>query len=146
MTEPTDAELIALLGDRQFSSIGAVREALRRWGTLPAVAGEQVAWEATVLGYIKYVTQSRYEKFSAIAKSRYKPYKCSNCATPQPERRTPAPRCGLLRGSCRWRWAAWMAWRRVRIMGQRARAGVGLVLNLALQGVGAGVHHGERDG
>ena len=40
MTEPTDAELIALLGDRQFSSIGAVREALRRWGTPPAVAGE----------------------------------------------------------------------------------------------------------
>ena len=40
MTEPTDAELIALLGDRQFSTIGAVREALRRWGTPPAVAGE----------------------------------------------------------------------------------------------------------
>ena len=40
MTEPTDAELIALLGDRQFSSIGAVREALRRWGTPPAGAGE----------------------------------------------------------------------------------------------------------
>lgn len=39
MTEPTDAELIALLGDRQFSTIGAVREALRRWGTPPAVAG-----------------------------------------------------------------------------------------------------------
>ena len=38
MTEPTDAELIALLGDRQFSTIGAVREALRRWGTPPAVA------------------------------------------------------------------------------------------------------------
>ena len=38
MTEPTDAELIALLGDRQFSSIGAVREALRRWGTPPAGA------------------------------------------------------------------------------------------------------------
>ena len=43
MTEPTDAELIALLGDRQFSTIGAVREALRRWGTPPAVAGEPVA-------------------------------------------------------------------------------------------------------
>ncbi len=42
MTEPTDAELIALLGDRQFSTIGAVREALRRWGTPPAVAGEPV--------------------------------------------------------------------------------------------------------
>jgi len=40
MTEPTDAELIALLGDRQFSTIGAVREALRRWGTPPAGAGE----------------------------------------------------------------------------------------------------------
>ena len=38
MTGPTDAELIALLGDRQFSTIGAVREALRRWGTPPAVA------------------------------------------------------------------------------------------------------------
>ena len=40
MTEPTDAELIALLGDRQFSTIGAVREALRRWGTPPAVKME----------------------------------------------------------------------------------------------------------
>ncbi len=44
MTEPTDAELISLLGDRQFTTIGAVREALRRWGTPPAVAGEPVAW------------------------------------------------------------------------------------------------------
>ena len=44
MTEPTDAELIALLGDRQFSSIGAVREALRRWGTPPAVAGEPIGY------------------------------------------------------------------------------------------------------
>ena len=39
MTEPTDAEIIALCGSRQFSTIGAVREALRRWGTPPAVAG-----------------------------------------------------------------------------------------------------------
>ena len=44
MTEPTDAELIALLGDRQFSTIGAVREALRRWGTPPAVAGEPIGY------------------------------------------------------------------------------------------------------
>ena len=43
MTKPTDAEIIALLGDRQFSTIGAVREALRRWGTPPAGAGEPVA-------------------------------------------------------------------------------------------------------
>lgn len=47
MTEPTDAELIALMGDRQFSTIGAVREALRRWGTPPAVAEEPVAWLST---------------------------------------------------------------------------------------------------
>ena len=44
MTGPTDAELIALLGDRQFSTIGAVREALRRWGAPPAVAGEPCGW------------------------------------------------------------------------------------------------------
>ena len=44
MTEPTDAEIIALLGDRQFSTIGAVREALRRWGTPPAVAGEPIGY------------------------------------------------------------------------------------------------------
>ena len=46
MTEPTEEEIIALLGDRQFSSITAVREALRRWGQ-PAVAGEPVAWLST---------------------------------------------------------------------------------------------------
>ena len=45
MTEPTDAELIALLGDRQFNTIGAVREALRRWGTPPVTkwAPEEIA-------------------------------------------------------------------------------------------------------
>ena len=45
MTEPTDAEIIALLGDRQFSTIGAVREALRRWGTPPVTkwAPEEIA-------------------------------------------------------------------------------------------------------
>ncbi len=33
---PSEAEIIALLGDPTFSSIGAVREALRRWGAAPA--------------------------------------------------------------------------------------------------------------
>ena len=51
MTGPTDAELIALLGDRQFSTIGAVREALRRWGTPPAGAGEPVASKGTSMAY-----------------------------------------------------------------------------------------------
>lgn len=84
MTEPTDAELQALWAacDHPLPQSYA-RAVLAKWGT-PAVAGEPVAWEATVPGYIKYVTQSRYEKFSAIAKGWYKPYKCSNCTTPQP--------------------------------------------------------------
>lgn len=46
MTEPTDAEIIALCGSREFSTIGAVREALRRWGTPPGVvkwAPEEIA-------------------------------------------------------------------------------------------------------
>jgi len=38
-TEPTDDEIIALLGDRKFSSVEAVREALRRWGQ-PSGAGD----------------------------------------------------------------------------------------------------------
>ena len=38
---PTDAEIVALLGDRRYSTVGAVREAITRWGQ-PAVAGERV--------------------------------------------------------------------------------------------------------
>lgn len=105
MTEPTDAELLALIEKHlglkprrddmvidprtgRFHDVQRYRDMkadiLAKWGTPPAVAGEPVAWEAAVPGYIKYVTQSRYERFSAIAKSGYKPYKCSNCTTPQP--------------------------------------------------------------
>ncbi len=103
MTEPTDAELEALAVEHEAFGFGRAdkqglsthgfdpdglqkfaRAVLAKWGTPPAVAGEPVAWEATVPGYIKYVTQSRYERFSAIAKSGYKPFKCSSCTTPQP--------------------------------------------------------------
>ena len=90
-THPTDPELEAFAIEEQFLLFCDVdeftqiaRAVLAKWGTPPVVAGEPVAWEATVPGYLKYVTQSRYEKFSAIAKSGYKPYKCSNCATQQP--------------------------------------------------------------
>ena len=106
MTEPTDAEILALnAGEIHFSEsptkypwaghgtqyhagapgvLSFARAVLAKWGTPPAVAGEPVAWEAKVPGYIKYVTQSRYKKFSPLAKEGYKPYKCSNCTTPQP--------------------------------------------------------------
>ena len=57
MTEPIDAEIIALCGSREFSTIGAVREALRRWGTHtrmrddgrygdPTIQQEWEAWQA----------------------------------------------------------------------------------------------------
>ena len=43
-------------------------------------AQEPVAWESTILGYIKYITQARYEKFSPAVRRWYKPYRCSGCA------------------------------------------------------------------
>ena len=51
-------------------------------------AQEPVAWESTMLGYIKYITQAQYEKFRPNVRRWYKPYKCSSCAAPQP-----APDC-----------------------------------------------------
>ena len=43
-------------------------------------AQEPVAWESTTPGYIKYITQARYEKFSPAVRRWYKPYRCSGCA------------------------------------------------------------------
>lgn len=43
-------------------------------------AQEPVAWESTTPGYIKYITQARYEKFSPNVQRWYKPYGCSGCA------------------------------------------------------------------
>lgn len=43
-------------------------------------AQESVAWESTTPGYIKYITQTRYEKFSPAVRRWYKPYRCSGCA------------------------------------------------------------------
>lgn len=94
MTEPTDAEikkaaedyLLRMFGSRDLFNevmVEFARTVLAKWGQ-PAVAGEPVAWEATVPGYIKYVTQSAYEKFSNTARRGYKPYKCSSCAGQQP--------------------------------------------------------------
>jgi hypothetical protein len=63
-------------------------------------AQEPVAWESTTPGYIKYITQARYEKFSPNVQRWYKPYKCSSCAAPQP-----APlRDDVVRDAARYRW------------------------------------------
>ncbi|GDY37279.1 hypothetical protein [Acidovorax sp. NB1] len=39
---PSDAEIVALLGDPKYSTIGAVREAVARWGQPMAVAGGEL--------------------------------------------------------------------------------------------------------
>ena len=41
---------------------------------------EPVTWESTTPGYIKYITQARYEKFSPAVRRWYKPYRCSGCS------------------------------------------------------------------
>lgn len=41
--------------------------------------GEPIAWESTTLGYIRFVTDSRYRKFNPRVQAWYKPYRCSNC-------------------------------------------------------------------
>ncbi|MDR6768665.1 hypothetical protein J2W88_003969 [Acidovorax delafieldii] len=92
-TEPTDAELwqlwIPMAGRSGVADpVDFARAVLQRWGQ-PSGAGEVVAWESTTLGYTKYLTQSRYEMFSPAARAWYKPYKCSNCAAPQPTQAVP---------------------------------------------------------
>ena len=56
MTEPTDAEIIALADETRTAEGGAngyilpisfARAVLAKWGTPPAVAGEPVAWMGT---------------------------------------------------------------------------------------------------
>lgn len=39
---PSDAEIVALLGDPKYSTIGAVREAVARWGQPQAVEGGEL--------------------------------------------------------------------------------------------------------
>jgi hypothetical protein len=50
----------------------------------PAAPAQQepIAWESTTPVYIKYVTDSRYQKFHPLVKKWYKPYRCSSCIAP----------------------------------------------------------------
>ncbi|WP_107340268.1 hypothetical protein [Agrobacterium pusense] len=43
-------------------------------------APDLVAWESTTVGYVKYVTDARYQKFSDEVKKWYKPFHCSSCS------------------------------------------------------------------
>jgi hypothetical protein len=40
---------------------------------------EPVAWESTTPCYIRFVSQRRYEMFSAAVKKWYRPYCCARC-------------------------------------------------------------------
>lgn len=44
-----------------------------------------IAWESTTTGYIKYVTDERYQKFSDEVKRWYKPYRCTRCEKAEAE-------------------------------------------------------------
>lgn len=53
---------------------------LGTFGHHPDPLLNEFAWESTTVGYIKYVTDERYQKFSAEVKRWYKPYNCSFCS------------------------------------------------------------------
>lgn len=88
-------EALELLTDGyDGNAVGLEVEAItaaRAWldGAAPQQEAQKpVAWESTTPGFIKYITQARYEKFSPNVRRWYKPYKCSSCTAPQP---APAP-------------------------------------------------------
>ena len=62
------------LADKALAAIGkALAEPVKQ---------EPIAWEATSAGVIKFVTDSRYKKFSQNIQQYYKPYRCSHCSEP----------------------------------------------------------------
>ncbi|UEP31574.1 helix-turn-helix domain-containing protein [Burkholderia sp. B21-007] len=52
---------------------------------LAAQQPEPIAWESTTVGYTKYITDERYQKFSHEVRKWYKPYRCSACMEPRDE-------------------------------------------------------------
>ena len=72
MTEPTDNDLDVLLAEHwpAFATVGthplqwmraAMREAIAKWGTPPAVAGEPVAWYVTGCGRLLDEAEAKAE-------------------------------------------------------------------------------------
>lgn len=62
-TQPTDAEIVELLGDPRYSTIEAVRAAIAKWGT-PAGEGEVVAWRYRMKGDLQWQYTERKEQFA----------------------------------------------------------------------------------
>lgn len=62
---PTDAEIVALMGDPRYSTIGAVREAISRWGAQPTPSSAaEFALQALVAA--GHVSQELVDKAMAL--------------------------------------------------------------------------------
>ena len=76
------------LMQKEVKALAAIREALADHFAASGkqidepVKPEPIAWEATSAGVIKFVTDSRYKKFSQNIQQYYKPYRCSHCSEP----------------------------------------------------------------
>lgn len=46
---------------------------------------EPIAWQATKLGLVKFVTQSKYDKYPSVVKKWYQPFKCASCSSQEQE-------------------------------------------------------------
>ena len=86
----TTSTMTADAHDDADKALAAIREALAEQDHIAAsgkqidepVKPEPIAWEATSAGVIKFVTDSRYKKFSQNIQQYYKPYRCSHCSEP----------------------------------------------------------------
>lgn len=97
-TQPTDAEIVELLGDPRYGTIEAVRAAIAKWGT-PAGAGGlrdavieyRTASNALLLAQMETlggravpIEPSWVEPFDAALRAQAKMYAALDATTPQP--------------------------------------------------------------
>ncbi|MGE8691487.1 MAG: hypothetical protein ACN6PJ_30370 [Achromobacter sp.] len=59
---------------------GSQMQAYARAAVLADRQQDAIAWESTTPAYIKFITDSRYRKFSPAVRKWYRPYRCSTCA------------------------------------------------------------------
>jgi len=72
--------------DERIPTVAKIIE--RRMWALPKPEAQQAAqelpaWESTTPVFTKFITQSRYARLRPNLQRFYKPFKCSNCETPQ---------------------------------------------------------------
>ncbi len=89
--ERHDAEKTIDLGKYAGTYGGYLRDTERT--SQPEAQGEPVAWESMTIGFIRYITDSKYRSFPAEIRKWYKPYHCSRCHNTIP---TPCPECAKI--------------------------------------------------